>query len=393
MGTRGTGWPSMDGEDDTQDTSAEIDPEIQRITDQLNGRMWGQGAQQPAAQEPDQPEWWSQSPEEFLSDPQNEALDFHNDPEALDAVLPKAPELPWYQDQSHPQHQSRSASLLRILGSAAIGGLAGRGGQEQMIAQSHGMRSGGIGTGFQYGLAAGQQLQNLVLQRQAMKDKSDYQRAQIARMQTQTAALPQKEADLSKYRRARTGYLDAQTSKIAESLKRAPKDKVIHSYNADDGKVHFLYQKPDGSTYEKASDQGFYTAPEKPAAIARPIVGHGHDGIYLIDPSTFKAHKVVSYPQNAQRHAPESYFRAAQNWKDKEWRKIQNDSLLSDDEKMNRLQQVEDHFGSVVQTGGGGYTPYDVRSGTSAGSAPPSTPGNGSNEVHYKIQNGQLVPE
>jgi hypothetical protein len=60
---------------------------------------------------------------------------------------------------------------------------------------------------------------------------------------------------------------------------------------------------------------------------------------------------------------------------------------------MNRLQQVEDHFGSVVQTGGGGYTPYDVRSGTSAGSTPPSTPDNGNKEIHYKIQNGQLVPE
>jgi hypothetical protein len=345
------------------------DPEIQRITDQLNGRMWGQGAQQPAAQESDQPEWWSQSPEEFLSDPQNEALDFHNDEHALNAVLPEAPAPPWYHDTSHPQHQSRSAALLRILGSAAIGGLAGRGGQEQTIAQSHGMRSGGIGTGFQYGLAAGQQLQNLVLQRQAMKDKSDYQRAQIARMQTQTAGMPQAQADLSKYRAARTGYLGAQAQKLqaaAEALKRGPKDQILRNFNGDDGKVHFLFQKPDGSTYEKVSNSGFYTAPEKLAAIPRPIVGHGHDGIYLIDPSTFKAHKVVSYPQNATRHASPAYFRKVENWKDSEWRKVQNNSLLGDDEKANALQAIQDHYESVIQTGGGDVTHYDVRSGANA---------------------------
>ena len=95
------------------------------------------------------------------------------------------------------------------------------------------------------------------------KNKSDYQRAQNARMQTQTAGMPQAQADLSKYRQARNWLPRPQTQKIADALKRAPKDKVIHSYNADDGKVHFLYQKPDGSTYEKASDQGFYTAPEQ----------------------------------------------------------------------------------------------------------------------------------
>jgi hypothetical protein len=375
----GTGWSTRGDEQDAMQPGYGLSDAFR-------------GIGQPSAQDPDQPEWWDQSPQQFLSDPANEHIDFHNDEHALNAVLPESPALPWYQDQSHKHHESKAAALLRVLGSAAIGGLAGRGGQEQTIAQSHGMRSGGIGTGFQYGLAAGQQLQNLVLQRQAMKDKSDYQRAQIARMQTQTAGMPQAQADLSKYRAARTGYLDAQTKKLADALKRGPKDKVIHSYNADDGKVHFLYQKPDGSTYEKASDQGFYTAPEK-QTIPRPIVGHGHDGIYLIDPSTFKAHKVVSYSQNATRKAPESYFRRAQNWKDSEWRKIQNNSLLSDDEKMQALQSVEDHFGAVVRTGGGEYDPFDVRTGTSAGSAPPSTPGNGSNEIHYKIQNGQLVPE
>jgi hypothetical protein len=359
----------MDGEDDTQDTSAEIDPEIQRITDQLNGRMWGQGAQQPAAQEPDQPEWWSQSPEEFLSDPQNEALDFHNDPEALAAVLPQSPELHWSQDLSNPKHTSRLAKFLQIAGSAAIGGLAGRGGQEQMIAQSGGHRAGGIGVGFQYGLQAGQNLQNLALQRQQMKDMSDYRRAQINRAQAQTAGMPQAQADLSKYRAARTGYLGAQTERMqaeAEKLKRAPKDQILRSYNADDGKVHFLYSKPDGSTYEKVSDQGFYTAPEKPAAIPRPIVGHGPDGIYLISPDTFKAHKVVSYAPNAQRHASPAYFRKVENWKDSEWRKVQNNSLLSDDEKANALQAIQDHYESVIQTGGGDVTHYDVRSGANA---------------------------
>jgi hypothetical protein len=362
------------------------------ITDRLNQealQRWSQAGQQPVAKESDQPDWWDQSPEEFLSDPANGHIDFHNDEHALKAVLPESPALPWYRDQTHDQHQSRSAALLRILGSAAIGGLAGRGGQEQMIAQSGGHRAGGIGVGFQYGLAAGQNLQNLALQRQAIKDRSDWQRAQINRAQAQTAGMPQAQADLSKYRQARTGYLQAQ----AEKLKRAPTDKLIHSYNADDGKVHFLYQKSNGSTYEKISSQGFATAPEKPAASPRPIVGHGHDGIYIIDPTTFKAHKVVSYPQNATRRASPAYFRNVENWKDKEWRKVQNDSLLTDDEKMDRLQGIQDHYESVIATGGGEPSHYDVRTGASAGTAPRSTPGNGSNEIHYKIQNGQLVPE
>src|SRR4051812_26531780 len=133
-----TGFPDMsDGEDGGQPPyDPNTDPQILGITDRLNNdalQRWSQGAQQPAADDgmPDEPpEWWNQSPGEFLSDPKNAALDFHNDPEALDAVLPKAPAPPWYHDTSHPQHQSRSAALLRILGSAAIGGLAGRGGQE-----------------------------------------------------------------------------------------------------------------------------------------------------------------------------------------------------------------------------------------------------------------------
>jgi hypothetical protein len=47
----------------------------------------------------------------------------------------------------------------------------------------------------------------------------------------------------------------------------------------------------------------------------------------------------------------------------------------------------------LVRSNGGSVTHVDVRGGKRAGSAPPSTPGNGSNEIHYKIQNGQLVPE
>jgi hypothetical protein len=359
------GLPNYGGDAPDAPLDGSQDPENLRVAQQI----WQNRAQAAIPQEDSAPEWWNQSPSDFLNDPNTaEPFDFHNDHEALQAVLPERPGLPFYHDASHAQHDTRVGSLLRVLAYAGMGGLAGRGGNEQMVAQSGGHRSGGVGVGFQYGLQAGQNLQNLALQRQAMKDKSDYQRAQIARMQTQTAGMPQQQADQSKYRQGRVAYLDAQTQKLkaeSDKLKRTPQDKLVHSYQADDGKVHFVYQKSTGDQYEKASEQKFYQKPEKPAAIPRPIVGHGHDGIYVIDPSTFKAHKVVSYAQNATRHASPAYFRSVENWKDKEWRKVQNDSFLSDDDKMSRLQEIQDHYESVIATGGGEPAHYDVKTGAS----------------------------
>jgi hypothetical protein len=177
----------MDGEDGSQDTSAEIDPEIQKITDQLNSRAWNQGTQQqpPFSSEiSGEPVQAGMTPEEFAAAP---ALDPHNDDEAWQALIPESPELPWWQDSSHENHTSNLGKLMRVMAAAGIGALAGRGGQEALIAQSHGMRSGGIGTGFSYGAQAVQNLQNLALQRQEMADKSAYQQAQTGMLQARTS--------------------------------------------------------------------------------------------------------------------------------------------------------------------------------------------------------------
>ncbi|MGE5057244.1 MAG: hypothetical protein ACM3WP_24055 [Acidobacteriota bacterium] len=347
------------------DPEQEYDPETQQAIQDLIDRSqpWRQPAEAPA-----EIDWTQQSPEDYAAANPDHVLDFHNDPEALDAVLPQRPAPPWYHDSSHPQPQTRAASLMRVLAYAAMGGLAGRGGSEQMVAQSDGHRSGGVGVGFQYGLAAGQNLQNLALRRQQMREMSDYRQAQTNRINAQTAAIPQQQADLSKYRQARTGYVNAQSEKLkadAERLKRAPNDKLIHSYNADDGKVHFLFQKPGGQTYEKVSEQSFYEKPEKQTP-PRPLLGHGHDGIYLIDPTTFRAHKVVSYPPNAIRRGTPAQFQKLDDWKNREWKKVQNDSLLSDDDKMQQLQSIQNHFERGIITLGGDVEHFDVRTGSSA---------------------------
>lgn len=345
------------------DPEQEQDPETQRAIQQLVDK-WSQPA--PAQEAPAETDWTQQTPEDYAAGNPDHVLDFHNDGEALDAVLPQRPAPAWYHDSSHPQHQTRAGSLMRVLKFAAMGGLAGRAGNEQMIAQSGGHRSGGVGTGFQYGLAAGQNLQNLALRRQQMREMSDYRQAQTNRINAQTAGMPQQQSDLSKYRNARTGYIGAQTEKLkaeAEKLKRAPNDKLIHSYNADDGKVHFLFQKPGGKTYEQASEQSFYEKPDKPAAPPRPIVGHGPDGIYVIDPSTFRAHKVVAFPPEKHRRATADYFRKVDDWKSREWKKVQNDSMLSDDDKMQQLQEIQDHYERSIATGGGDVNHYDVRTG------------------------------
>jgi hypothetical protein len=364
---------------------ASADPAMVALADRLSA--WNQPAQAAGQQAtPGEPDF--ATPEQYPLDP-------HTDPEVLDALLPTGPDLPNYQNASHPGHQTRLGSMLRILSGAAVGALAGRGANEQAIVQSHGMRSGGVGVGFMGGLQAGQALQNLQLKRQALRDASAYKQAQTDLLKAKSSAFPQQQADLAKYRAARTSYLGAQMAKLeaeADKLRKAPNDKFIHAYEGDGGQVRLIFQKPDGGTYEKQSDQDFYQKPEKAPGPPHYIHMHGPDGQYLVDPTDLSAHKIFSYPST--RKAPESYFRRASNWKNAEWQKVVNDSLLSDEEKANKLQAIEDHFGAVVQVGGGEYTPFDVRTGTSAdGSAAPNPPSKGTKEIHYRIVNGQLVPE
>jgi len=343
-----TGWPDAGG----QEGDGANDPETQRaVQDIIDGaqpwRQWAQDAQDAPAQEPD-PAWMSQSPQEYFNE--NPPLDFHQDPEAAGAILPESPPLPYYHDRSHPEHQTRAAALLRVLAMGAMGGLAGAGAKN-------------AGEGFRYGVQAAQNLQNLQARRQAAKDQSDWRRTQIERAQAQTAGIPQQQQDLSAYRSGRTAYLQAQTDK----LKRAPNDKLLRSYNGDDKKVHFVFQSPAGDTYEKASDTSFYTKPEAQQKSPRPIVGHGHDGaLYLIDPDTGHARKVLD-GFSKPRVASPTYFERVDRWKNSEWTKINNNSLLSEDERLQRLQDAQDHYERAILTGGGSVEHYDVRIGATPG--------------------------
>jgi hypothetical protein len=390
----------MDGEDGSQDTSAEIDPEIQKITDQLNSRAWNQGTQQqpPFSSEiSGEPVQAGMTPEEFAAAP---ALDPHNDDEAWQALIPESPELPWWQDSSHENHTSNLGKLMRVMAAAGIGALAGRGGQEALIAQSHGMRSGGIGTGFSYGAQAVQNLQNLALQRQEMADKSAYQQAQTGMLQARTQAFPGSQDSLSTQRTARAGLMDAQTQKIAADLKRVPADKFLHAYNGADGKVHFKYQRSNGTSYEELSDQPFY---QKPEVAAKPMKIVGHDGVYMYDPQTHEATKVVPFAPAQHRQPSQAKLQQLELWKVREWHKIGNNAMLTDEQKNNAWQDLQNTYEKSIATLGGTPSHYDVRSGSPTPTAPgsyggdaqptPNAHSNGSNEIHYKIQNGQLVPE
>ena len=133
----GTGWMTngeeQDGEQPAYDPNT--DPEILKLTDEINSRRWNQPAPPVSSDISGEPEWWSQSPQEFLSDPQNEAIDFHNDPEALDAVPPEVAGITLVSGLSHPQLGSRAGNLMaHYRRSAAIGGTGRKGRKEQTIA-------------------------------------------------------------------------------------------------------------------------------------------------------------------------------------------------------------------------------------------------------------------
>jgi hypothetical protein len=395
----GTGWPSMDGEDDTQYTSAEIDPEIQGITDQLNSRMWG--AQQPAAQE--EPDWREMNAEQFFAHPETpQPFDLShdsNDQEAWDAVLPERPDTPWFNDASNPLHQSRISKLLQGLSMAAQGGLAGRAASERAVAESGGHRSGGAGMGFVAGQQAIENLRTLAAKRQQEADLSAWKQAQIGNLNAKTAAYPGQQSALNAWRLARTDHMKAAADRVqaqADALRRAPADKLLHSYTGSDNRIHFLYMKGDGSKYEEAGQTPVYE---------KPIITRNSRGIFVTDPLTHQTVQSHSFPP-----APEKPLSAAQQqkradnlnrveeWKIRNWNKITSDASLTPQERDRQLEDVQSHYENVILSNHGTVDHYDVAtgryaSGKRAGSAAPPTPSNGSGEIHYRIENGQLVPE
>jgi hypothetical protein len=303
----------------------------------LTGMPWQAAASQQDGLVPDL--------QRHLSD--NPPFDFHNDHEALGALMPSSPPLSPYQDASHPQKSgSKLGKLWQVMQSAAAGAAAGSAG-------------GNFGQGFNLAQQASQNLQQLQVQRQAAKDLSDWRQAQIERSRQEAQGIPAKQAAMNAYRNARTRYVDQQT----EKLKQAPSDKFIHSYNATDGKVHLVYQKASGDTYEKSSDAAFFVKPE---AQPRPLLAHGHDhGVWLIDPNTGHARQVIKGRTDVPvRRGTPGQFATVEQWKNREWNRVQNDVMLSDADKMQRLQNVQDQFERVITTLGGEPAHYDVRSGS-----------------------------
>lgn len=293
----------------------------------------------------------SQSPEEYLA--ANPPISFHDDPQALQAIMPQAPALPNAQDATHPASKSKLGKLWAIAGpvlkDAAIGGLAGSAG-------------GNIGQGFQYAQQAAQNLQRMQMERQAAKDLSDWHQAQTARLQQQTAGMPQQQSAMNAYRTSRANYNDAQAAFFrarTDRLKVAPNDKLVHTYNGNDGKVHLVYQKPNGDAYERASDASFFV---HPAAQPKPLLAHGHDhAVYLIDPQTGHSRKVIEGSTDAPpRKGTPAQFTQIEKYKQGEWDKVANDVLLSDAEKTNRLQNIQDHYERLITTLGGEPAHYVV---------------------------------
>jgi hypothetical protein len=305
----------------------------------MMGLPWDAAAFQQSGLDPDMQQYLSENP----------PFDFHNDHEALSAIMPESPALSPYQDASHPASTSKFGKLWQMFGptlkSAAMGAAAGSAG-------------GNFGQGFLYAQQASRNLQQLQMQRQAAKDLSDWRQAQTERVRQQTLGIPAQQAAMNSYRNARTAYIDAQAAK----LRQAPNDKLVHAYNGADGKVHLVYQKPSGGTYEQASDAAFFVKPE---AQQRPLLAHGHDhSVWLVDPQTGHARQVIRGNTNlpARRGTP-AQFATIEQWKNREWNKVQNDVLLGNADKMQRLQGIQDQYERVIRTLGGEPSHFDVRMG------------------------------
>jgi hypothetical protein len=149
---------------------------------------------------------------------------------------------------------TKMGKFVGFLGQVAQGAMAGQASAEQAVAQSGGHRGGGFGAGFTAGVnepyrqaAMQQQIQRGQLENEVQKQqaialpwlmKNRQQQAQLDLQKTQ--------ADID-YSKQHAEYL----RKVAE-IKESPNDKQIHAYVDADGKQRLIFQKADGSTYERA---------------------------------------------------------------------------------------------------------------------------------------------
>jgi hypothetical protein len=351
----------MDNEDGSQDTSAEIDPEIQRITNELNGRTWGQAAPPTAVQE--EPNWREMTPDELMGHPMTPPATFDlshdsNDDAAWNSVLP---------DMQEAAPQSRGAKLLSLLGNVAVGGMAGRAASEQAVAQSGGRRGGGFGGGFTAGQGAIQAMADEAAKRQQQADLAAWQQARTENLQAKTKAYPAQQDAFGKYRDARTQYLKAQAGRVQaeiDKLKRGPADRPVGGYVGDDGKKHVIFAKPDGGTYESIGEKPVYHG---------PIVTKNAHGTTIIDPLTYQVlHQIPNPPSGpkpmseAQKQRQVDRANRADEWKMTNLNRLHKqmqEGAIDEPEYYRQWQDVQDHYEDLVKGSGGSVTHVDVRTG------------------------------
>ena len=101
----GTGWMTngeeQDGEQPAHDPNT--DPEILKLTDEINSRRWNQPAPPVSSDISGEPDGGPNSGRNFSAIRKTRHIDFHNDPKHSMPCSRRRPELPWHQDLSHPQ--------------------------------------------------------------------------------------------------------------------------------------------------------------------------------------------------------------------------------------------------------------------------------------------------
>jgi hypothetical protein len=160
------------------------------------------------------------------------------------AAMPKMVK-PSFQEVAGPGKQisaaeTKGGKLIHLLLAGLQGGIAGRRASEQTVAASGGRRSGGFGTGA---MAAIEE----PIRQESIKVNLEDQKLQNQQRKIMLPWLAGNQSRQARLVESQISENDAQAAKY----KQSPTDTKLESYVNDQGQQVIVFQKADGSTYEK----------------------------------------------------------------------------------------------------------------------------------------------
>jgi hypothetical protein len=142
--------------------------------------------------------------------------------------------------------ETKLGKLIHLLTAGIQGGIAGRAASERAVAESGGRRSAGFATGAMAAIEEPQRQRRIKQQMEATDIANQQNQAETEQRRVLLPWLLKNQQLQGKHLESQIAENNAQ----AEKAKREPTDKLIDTYDNDQGQRVVAFQKQDGSTYE-----------------------------------------------------------------------------------------------------------------------------------------------